>query len=439
MLARALVLDDGEARVALVSVDLVFTGRALTDAVRERVQRLTGIEPQAVLINAAHNHGAPSITRGQSIAALAQELGFDGYEAVLPDLIAGVVFEADRRRTGARIGATVTSAPGMATNRVRHELPVDDSLTVIRVDSTEGRVSALIVAFACHPISIGGHTLEWHAEYPGVIRRVLEAAYPGSQALFLQGSAGDVAPFNYWMGNEESLPQTFENRDKLGEAIASRALAVAGSIPMKSDVQLAWASERLPLRRRHLPWSMEEITEVERRINAQAEPPYPEVWPPQLHTMNSAQRFPLYYQKGHIRMYADMKRREDVPLDVEVQALAIGDLAIVGNPFEPFNQIGVRIREGSPFPVTLALGYCNDSLGYLPNTADFDLIKDVPLEDVMDQDRYRWAYGMTNTNVERGEVDRLVDSSVRLLNALRATAGRESRLLPGDQVSRPQG
>jgi neutral ceramidase len=427
LVAQALVLDDGSRASALVTVDLAFVGRELTDEVRGRVFTLTGIPPEAVLINAAHNHSAPSLSRGAGVAAMSHADAFDVYARGLPDAIAGVVYAAHYHRRPARLGGGVTHAPGLTTNRVLHDQPVDDTVGVLRVDGEDGQLMAVAASFACHPITMAGHTLLWNAEFPAAFRAAVEEVHPGAAAMFVQGCAGDVGPWNYWFGNPDALPQTFEHRDRLGKALAARVVAALPDIALSSGTPIAAASTRIALRRRRLPWSMSEVLAAQARLACIPEPAYPEVWPRDLHTMNSAQRFPAMYQKGAVAMYADILRRRDTPIDAEIQVLAAGGTAIVANPFELFNRQGRRIRERSPFRATLVAAYTNDYLGYLPGTEEFDLIRDIPLHDVLDQDRYRWAYGITNTNVERGEVDRLVETSGTLLQAVHAAPAGPTR------------
>jgi hypothetical protein len=212
---------------------------------------------------------------------------------------------------------------------------------------------------------------------------------------------------------------SYENRDALGNALGAEALRVLAEIHTTADARVAAISRMLPLKRRQLNWDEHEIDLIDRSLKNAGDPSYPEIWPDNVHTTNSAQLFPLLYQRGAVAMYRDMRARRDIPLQAEVQAIAIGETAIVANPFELFNGPGLQIRRASPFAgATLVLGYSNDYLGYLPRNEDFALIANVPLEEVLDQDRYRWAYGITNTHVEPGEIDKLIAASIAALQTL---------------------
>jgi hypothetical protein len=219
------------------------------------------------------------------------------------------------------------------------------------------------------------------------------------------------------MGNPQPRPHSYANREELGSRVGDEVARVAARLDTTTSARVAATSRMLALRRRRLPFDDEELDLIHRSLTAQPTPAVPELWAEHVHTVNSAQLFPLGYQRGAVGMYRNMRQRRDEPLQAEIQAISIGNAALVANPFELFNGPGVDIRAHSPFTdATFVLGYSNDYLGYLPRTADLQEIARISLEEILDQQRYRWAYGITNTHVDLGELDKLVDASVELLH-----------------------
>ena len=85
-----------------------------------------------------------------------------------------------------------------------------------------------------------------------------------------------------------------------------------------------------------------------------------------------------------------------------VQALRIGDLALVSAPGELFVELGLEIKRRSPFGQTMVLELANDGIGYIPTRRAFD----------------EGAYEPEASALCPGEGERIVETAVRLLEAL---------------------
>ena len=57
--ARALLLDDGAAKIALISVEVIGFNGSFADEMRAQVERRTGIPARNVILAATHTHCVP--------------------------------------------------------------------------------------------------------------------------------------------------------------------------------------------------------------------------------------------------------------------------------------------------------------------------------------------------------------------------------------------
>src|SRR5688500_15326999 len=95
--ARALVLDDGDTQLAILTLDVVGISRDVLNQLRGHVERLTGIKPDRLLVSSTHNHTTPDQMRN-----VPPELA--AYAAVLTENAAGAVYEAVGKLEPARLG-----------------------------------------------------------------------------------------------------------------------------------------------------------------------------------------------------------------------------------------------------------------------------------------------------------------------------------------------
>ncbi len=337
--AKAVVLSNGTTHLAIVSLDLGSITARNTAAVRKIVRAETPVEH--VLLVASHTHSAPRF-----------EPNFPSeekpYVRAMERKIARAIAEAYRKLEPARIGVARGRVEEghnrrkvlkdgtvrmLWENRERATTsPVDYSLTVIGVDSAQGRPIATLVNFACHPVVLGPENLEISADYPGVMTAHVERVI-GGECLFVQGAAGDINPF--W---DKTSPAegAFEQVRILGEALGKEAARVRRSISRtETSPAISVARQGVRLKAR---WDFGDPG-----VRAAV-------------TRSSGTRVFKYY--------VDRFERER---DVEVHTVLVGSsLALAFFPGEFFVEHGLRLKTSSVIENTVFVGYTNGAPGYFP-------------------------------------------------------------------------
>jgi hypothetical protein len=173
LFARALYLDDGTTRVALVVCDLIGIGSFLSERARELIAERPGIPPTHVMVAATHTHAGPGGVRGRGEPVLAEEIARK---------VAGAVRVAERNATEGVLKYGFTELSSIAQNRRRPDGPIDRRLDVLAADTPEG-ANIATVARRCHATTLERDNLEITAEFRAR-RRTIEQTPAAGAPMF---------------------------------------------------------------------------------------------------------------------------------------------------------------------------------------------------------------------------------------------------------------
>ena len=152
--STAVVLDDGETKVALVGNDIIYMEAPLAAEIRSRIAAQTGLSGDNVLLNASHTHSGPNIC---VISPYAIDME---YREWLIQRIVDTVVKAEAALEPASL--SIGEAEGLfAVNRRKvvdgtssmlpnYTAPVDNRARVLRLDRLNGSVIAILFSIACH-------------------------------------------------------------------------------------------------------------------------------------------------------------------------------------------------------------------------------------------------------------------------------------------------
>jgi len=375
--SRAVVLDDGTTQIVLTVVDSCMISREDFDTVKASASRLTGIPVANMMISSTHTHTAPCVygCHGNDVEP--------EYRAYIISRIADSIVQAWRNLRPAHAGwgksdlpqfvhcrrwimrpgtansppAAFTGAatnlammnPGFAnTNKVRQTGPVDPAVTVLSVQTCDGRPLALLANYSTHYASAPSQEIsaDYFGEFCRVIAQELNAG-TNFVALMSNGASGDANPIDFTKTNWVATPPV------VAQAVAGAALEALATMKYRNDVKLSVTTRPLRLAVR-LP-TPAQVAEAREYLGAKV--------------INRPTR---NWEENYARettLLADWPATKEIIL----QALAIGDFAIAAVPCEAFGSTGLAIKKASPFPLTMVVGLANGYHGYLPPPDQFPL------------------------------------------------------------------
>ncbi len=384
--ASAVVVEDqhGE-KVALVACDVLMVNRDVLDRAARRIEQATGIPFDHILINATHTHHAPTTvtvhgyTRDEGFTRQVEERIVQA-TAKANGRLGTVTFlfqlgeeSSVGKNSRLLLGDGTIFWVGSRDDTVRPTGPFDPELPVLGFRRGDGKFEAILFNHSTH--TIGTHKPGVRSpSFYGLAAQAIEKDRGGT-VIFFEGASGST--------HNLDVP-TPEATHRIEQAV----LGVLDSAKPRTVNRVRSAKK--------------EVTVKVRRFDEAAD-----------------ERAVTAYCTKRIKDPASAKkviatframRKELAPHQGEsrkswVQAVMIGDVALVGVPGEFFTVLGQEIKRRSPFRYTYVFELANDYIGYIPDKTGFD------------RGGYQTWTGL-HSFLERGTGELIVDEAVGLLDRL---------------------
>lgn len=371
---RSLVLDNGETKIAFVICDSLGITEDVYSDVRNFIKEETDLPPENIMLAATHTHSA---TRASSPT----------YRDFLARRIADSVRRALENCEPAQIGWGGVDEPSEVFNRrwyttnpdfnknpfggvdtvrmnpprgngalVKPAGPIDPEISFISVQTVEGRPLALLANYSLHYVG-GVRKGDISSDYFGIFSERIgsligaEPGFPPFVGMLSNGTSGDINNINFTKPGKR-MP-AYEKMAQVANLVAKRVAEAYQKVEYHTWVPLGAASEKLTLKIRKPDAEMQAYFKKVMAQPAEA---------PQHHR----------YERNYASRVQNLLEGPD-EMTIMLQVLRVGDLCVAAIPFETFCEIGLELKEKTPFSDAFTIEIANGYNGYLPTPAQHKL------------------------------------------------------------------
>ena len=408
---NALALEAGGTKAVLLSVDHCGIVKEVLNPMRQHICEVTGLPWEAVYIHATHTHTGPFLNpdptepKEQEYARTVHHKLADAARMALADLkparmgygIGQAPNIAFVRRFRMKDGSVRTN-PGVNNPDILGPIgDVDERVNVLRFDR-EGGDTLVLVNFGDHPDVVGGTKIS--ADWPGFLRRTVEKTLPHTRCLFFNGAQGDVNHVNVhptggylndMFLDFDDVARGYGHARYMGRVVAGGVLQAYDKVKYV-DVESLKCMQKLI----RVPSNMPDPADLPEahRIHA-------------LHTAGRDSELPYtgMMLTTVVARAGRMVRLENGPesFEMPLSAVAIGPVAMIGLPGEPFTGIGRALKETQGWDLVLPTCNTNAKEGYFPMMECYE----------------EGGYEAGGSNYKAGVAELLIEEGKSMLRALR--------------------
>lgn len=407
----AMAVSLGDKRMLLISVDNCSLPNDFVAEARKRIFAKTGVPMEAILIHATHTHTGPGV------ALNTEDKLVEKYVDFLFDRLVDVATFALEDLKPAKMGYAVSKAPNISFVR-RFKMKdgsfktnpgvnnpdilepvgdIDDRVNVLRFDR-EGAETIILANFGDHPDTVGGCKIS--GDWPTLTRIQVEKSIENTKCIFFNGAQGDINHVNVHPkgGDLNGMFLDFDDVSRGYQHAIHMARVVTGAIMQVYEKVNYVPVESLNYSLKAVEFYTNKETDPDKIALAHK---YND-----LHKADRDDEIP-YKAMMLTTVVAEAARivaLENAPETSTMlfTAMSIGNVAIIGIPGEPFNEIGKGLKEAEGWDLVLPCCLCGAN-GYFPMSDSYD----------------QGGYEGRSSRWKRGTGERIIEEGKKLLSELK--------------------